>query len=82
MKIKEWIDRYRIKLNETEENDDEMLLFWREQLERKEMNASLESLATQDFSTNRYSYLPIEVDPKVQYRRSRFFSARERFSKL
>ncbi|KAF5768170.1 putative 43kDa postsynaptic protein [Helianthus annuus] len=61
MKIKEWIDRYRVKLRKMM-----MKCFYSgEQLERKEMNASSESLATRDFSASGYSSRPGEADPKV-----------------
>lgn len=36
-----------------------------EQLSRKEMNASSESLATRDFSASGYSSRPGEADPKL-----------------
>ncbi|KAM0038057.1 putative tetratricopeptide-like helical domain superfamily, protein NPG1 [Helianthus debilis subsp. tardiflorus] len=61
MKIKEWTDRYRVKLRKMM-----MKCFYSgEQLERKEMNASSESLATRDFSASGYSSRPGEADPKV-----------------
>ncbi|XP_076897161.1 protein NPGR2-like [Bidens hawaiensis] len=61
MKIKEWIDRYRIRLKKMM-----MKCFHSgEQLERKEMNASSESLATRDFSASGYSSRPGEADPKL-----------------
>ncbi|MFS8008004.1 putative tetratricopeptide-like helical domain superfamily, protein NPG1 [Helianthus anomalus] len=61
MKIKEWVHRYRVKLRKMM-----MKCFYSgEQLERKEMNASSESLATRDFSASGYSSRPGEADPKV-----------------
>ncbi|KAI7746006.1 hypothetical protein M8C21_019001 [Ambrosia artemisiifolia] len=65
MKIKEWIDRYRIKLSGRLRKMMMKCFYSGEQLERKEMNASSESLATRDFSASGYSSRPGEPDPKV-----------------
>ncbi|KAD7478012.1 hypothetical protein E3N88_01148 [Mikania micrantha] len=65
MKIKEWIDRYRSKLSVKLKKMVMKCFYSGEQLERKEMNASSESLATRDFTASGYSSRPGEPDPKL-----------------
>lgn len=61
MKVKDWIDRYKVRLRNMMMN----CFYSGEQLARKEMNASSESLATRDFSASGYSSRPGDPDPKL-----------------
>ncbi|KAK9062582.1 hypothetical protein SSX86_019769 [Deinandra increscens subsp. villosa] len=65
MKIKDWVNRYRIRLSGRLRKMMMKCFYSGEQLERKEMNASSESLATRDFSASGYSSRPGEPDPKL-----------------
>nr|XP_043632481.1 protein NPGR2-like [Erigeron canadensis] len=61
MKKKDWIDRYRNRYRKM------MMKCFHSgnQMRRKEMNASSESLATRDFSASGYSSRPGDPDPKL-----------------
>nr|GEV21748.1 hypothetical protein [Tanacetum cinerariifolium] len=61
MKVIDWIDRCKVRLRKMM-----MKCFYSgEQLARKEINASSESLATRDFSASGYSSRPGDPDPKL-----------------
>lgn len=65
MKIRDWIDKYRIRFSGRLRKMMMKCFYSGEQLERKEMNASSESLATRDFSASGYSSRPGDPDPKL-----------------
>ncbi|XP_071736312.1 protein NPGR2-like [Rutidosis leptorrhynchoides] len=66
MKVKDWIDKYRISLREKVRTMMMKCFHSGDQLEAKKMmNASSESLATRDFSASGYSSRPGEPDPKL-----------------
>lgn len=63
--MKDWFNRNRIRLSLRLRKMMMKCFYSEEQLERKEMNASSESLATRDFSASGFSSRPGEPDPKL-----------------